>query len=85
MQDKVNLKQAATKIKKWIEVAKELSDNYKGLAIPITKLTSIKSLCRDANAAEKFALYLSRLVLQQASNAVCPDDTTLESGRFTKI
>ncbi|MUG95145.1 hypothetical protein F7734_23395 [Scytonema sp. UIC 10036] len=66
----------ANKIKKWVEAANELSDNYTGIALPITRLTSIKSLCRDAIAAQKFALYMSKLVLQQARNAECPDNTT---------
>ena len=71
MQKKGNSKPTATKIKKWVEAATELSSNYTGFALPITRLTSIKSMCReDVTAAEKFALYLSKLVLQQASSAV---------------
>lgn len=66
----------ATKIKKWVETAFELSSNYTGLAIAITRLTSIKSFCKDVQAAEKFALYISKLVLQQASIAECPDSIT---------
>ncbi len=68
----------AAKIKKWVEAALELSTNYTGSALPITRLTSIKSFCNDAIAAEKFALYISKLVLQQANDAECPDNTTPE-------
>ncbi|MDF5725197.1 MAG: hypothetical protein PUP91_33050 [Rhizonema sp. PD37] len=68
--------QLATKIKKWVEAALELSSDYTGFALPITRLTSIKSLFHDAIAAQKFALYLSKLILQQASDAPCPDNTT---------
>ena len=71
--------QLATKIKKWVEAALELSSNYTGFALPITRLTSIKSLCKvDAIAAERFALYISKLVLQHFLYAMCPDRITKE-------
>jgi len=80
--------QITTKIKKWVEAALELSSNYTGFALPITRLTSIKSLCKvDAQArsdlssdiaAEQFALYLSKRILQQAKDAMCPDSLTKE-------
>ena len=63
MQQKGKQTAIATKIKKWVEAAKELSTNYTGFALPVTRLTSIKSLCNDVIAAEKFALYLSKLIL----------------------
>jgi hypothetical protein len=47
-------------------------------AIPITRLTSIKSLCVDEVAAEKFALYIARLVQQQMNRANCPEHFTDE-------
>ena len=47
-------------------------------AIPITRLTSIKSLCADEVAAEKFALYIARLVQQQINQAICPEHFTSE-------
>jgi hypothetical protein len=84
MQEKGNLKPIATKIKKWVEAATQLSTNYTGFALPITRLTSIKSLCRDVTAAEKFAFYLSKLVLQQASNAVCSDNITPDEWEIHK-
>jgi hypothetical protein len=48
------------------------------LAIPITRLTSIKSLCVDEVAAEKFAIYIARLVQQQMNQANCPEHFTDE-------
>ncbi len=53
----------ANKIKKWVQTANELSNNYSGLAISITRLISITSLIQDTIAPEKFALYLLRKAL----------------------
>jgi hypothetical protein len=51
----------ANKIKKWVEAANELSDRYTGFALPITRLTSIKSLCREAYRCSKVcSLYVLR-------------------------
>ena len=47
-------------------------------AIPITRLTSIKSLCVDEVAAEKFALYIAQRVQQQMDLAKCPEHFTNE-------
>ena len=68
-----------------MEAATELGSNYTGFALPITRLTSIKSMCReDVNPAEKFALYLSKLVLQQASIAVRSDNITPDEWEIHK-
>jgi len=66
----------AKKIKKWIQTAQEVEKAR--FAIPITRLTSIKSLCVDEVAAEKFALYIARLVQQQINQANCPEYFTDE-------
>jgi hypothetical protein len=50
----------ANKIKKWLETVQELNDEQFRFAIPITRLTSIKSLCQDEAAATQFALYLAQ-------------------------
>ena len=85
MQKKGNLKPTVIKIKKWVEAATQLSANYTRLALPITRLTSIKSMCReDISAAQKFALYLSKLVLQQASNATRSENITPEEWEIHK-
>ena len=66
----------AKKIKKWIQTTREVEKAR--FAIPITRLTSIKSLCVDEVAAEKFALYLARLVPLQMDRANCPEHFTDE-------
>lgn len=66
----------AKKIKKWIQATQEVEKAR--FAIPITRLTSIKSLCVDEVAAEKFALYIARLVQQLRNQANCPEHFTGE-------
>ena len=66
----------AKKIKKWIQATQEVEKAR--FAIPITRLTSIKSLCVDEVAAEKFALYIARLVKQQMDLATCPEHFSRE-------
>ncbi|MEG4032171.1 MULTISPECIES: hypothetical protein [unclassified Microcoleus] len=66
----------AKKIKKWIQTTQEVEKAR--FAIPITRLTSIKSLCVDEVAAEKFGLYIARLVQQQINQATCPEHFTSE-------
>jgi hypothetical protein len=62
----------ANKIKKWVETAKELSNEQFRFAIPITRLTSIKSLCQDEVAAAQFALYLAKILQAQMQAESCP-------------
>ena len=66
----------AKKIKKWIQTAQEVEKAR--FAIPITRLTSIKSLCVDEVAAENFALYIAQRVLLQINQANCPEHFTDE-------
>ncbi|MEG4281262.1 hypothetical protein QUA62_27940 [Microcoleus sp. MON1_C1] len=66
----------AKKIKKWIQATKEVEQAR--FAIPITRLTSIKSLCVDEVAAQKFGLYIARLVQLQMERANCPEYFTDE-------
>jgi hypothetical protein len=66
----------AKKIQKWIQTTREVEKAR--FAIPITRLTSIKSLCVDEVAAENFALYIARLVKQQMERATCPEHFTNE-------
>jgi 3-dehydroquinate synthase class II len=59
MTSKASQTPIANKIKKWVQTAKEVEKTR--LAISITRLTSIKSLCtEDRVAAEKFALYIAK-------------------------
>jgi hypothetical protein len=73
MENKNKQTAIANKIKKWLETAKELRTEKTRLAIPITRLTSIKSLCEDEIAAQKFALYIARRVQQQMNDISCPE------------
>ncbi len=59
----------AAKLKKWVETIKQLNTQNIVLALPITRLTSIKSLCQDEAAAQKFALFIAKQVLQQIDSA----------------
>ncbi|QIR41857.1 hypothetical protein HCG51_34845 (plasmid) [Tolypothrix sp. PCC 7910] len=68
MKQKSHQSAYATKIKKLVETAKELRTENFRLALPITRLTSIKSLCQDEVAAEQFALYMSKRVQQQIND-----------------
>ncbi|MEG4575717.1 hypothetical protein QUA56_24040 [Microcoleus sp. N3A4] len=73
---KQNNQQRATanKIKKWIQATSDVEKAR--LAIPITRLTSIKSLCVDEIAAAKFALYIAKRVQQQLHRMTCPEHFT---------
>jgi hypothetical protein len=48
------------------------------LALPITRLISIKSLCTEQIAAQQFALYLSRRVQQEMNQAELEEQLTPE-------
>ncbi|TAE62984.1 MAG: hypothetical protein EAZ86_29875 [Oscillatoriales cyanobacterium] len=76
MKPKSSLTPIATKIKKWVQTAKELEKTR--FAISITRLTSIKSLCTDRVAAEKFALYIAQRVQHEMNQAICPEHYTEE-------
>ncbi|MEG4501632.1 hypothetical protein QUB05_31230 [Microcoleus sp. F10-C6] len=70
---KQNNQQRATanKIKKWIQATSDVEKAR--FALPITRLTSIKSLCVDEVAAEKLALYITQRVKLQMNQASCPE------------
>ncbi|WP_242058115.1 MULTISPECIES: hypothetical protein [Nostoc] len=74
MQQKNTQVAIATKIKKWVEAAKQLRTENIIFALPITRLTSIKSLCQDEVAAEQFALYLAKVVRRQTEDDSCPSN-----------
>lgn len=59
-------------LKKWLKTVQELKAEKTRLAISITRLTSIKSLCRNRKAAEQFALYMADKV-REAMEAPCPE------------
>jgi len=84
MKQKSHQSAYATKIKKLVETAKQLRTENFRLALPITRLTSIKSLCQDEVAAEQFALYMSKLVQQQINDADCASHLSPEEWEQNK-
>jgi hypothetical protein len=78
------LRAHANKIKKWLETVNQLQAENFRWAIPITRLTSIKSLCQDEVAAGHFALYLVKVLQNLAFDASCPDGTTPEEWEIHK-
>jgi len=61
---------ADTRISKIVEIAQELRN---GKRFEITRLTRLKSLCEDKNAAEQFAIYMARLTKKGIETATRPD------------
>jgi len=78
MKQKTQQTKFAAKIKKWVEAAQQLRTQNIRVALPITRLTSIKSLCQDEIAAQKFALHFSKQVEQQINTASPRSDFTPE-------
>ena len=66
----------ANKIKKMIQTIKEVEKTR--FCISITRLTSIKSLCADEVAAQKFALFIAQGVQKQRNQATRPEHFTNE-------
>jgi hypothetical protein len=58
------------KITKFAEIAQELRD---GKSFNITRLTSLKSLCKDPQVANQFCLYLAKLTQQKMAEKDCPE------------
>ncbi|MDJ0555227.1 MAG: hypothetical protein QNJ68_12455 [Microcoleaceae cyanobacterium MO_207.B10] len=69
MSKKATDKLISNKIKKLLQVIIELQNGNFTFALPITRLTSIKSLSEKETAAEQFALYLAQKVQQQMNKA----------------
>lgn len=62
-------KAIVNKINKWLQVIVKLNNGDFTFALPITSLTSIKSLSKNETAAEQFALYISQKVQQKMNEA----------------
>jgi len=58
----------ASRIRKLIEIAQKLRE---GTSFPITRLTRIKALCEDPQAAAQFAIYMARLTWDEMKDAEC--------------
>jgi hypothetical protein len=62
--------QIIKKVKKLSEIAEALRQ---GMDFPITRLTTIKSLCAEPEAAEAFALFLAQRIQNKMRQDKCPD------------
>ena len=59
-------KAIANKIRKWIKTAKEAETQTEYSCLSITRLTSIKSLCKEnRDSAEKFAFFIAQQIQLQ--------------------
>jgi hypothetical protein len=59
----------ASKIRRLAQVAAELQE---GDSFEVTRLTTLKSLCEDSNAAAQFALHLAKLTYKKIRERDCP-------------
>jgi hypothetical protein len=73
MVDKAKGRAIATKIKKWLETVRELNEKDHPWAISITRLTSVKSLCQDEDAAKQFALFMAQRIQAQMLESSRPE------------
>ena len=62
--------EAAAKIRKLAQIADQLRG---GAVFSITRLTTVKSLCEDPEAAAQFVVHLALLTQSQMSRRPCPD------------
>lgn len=64
----------ANKIKKWLKTVKETETETRYFGLPITRLTSIKSLCKDDHkSAQQFALFITQKVYHKMNNMSRPE------------
>ena len=69
----------ANKIKKWLKTAQETETETRYFGLPITRLTSIKSLCKDDEvSAQKFALFIIKIIFQEMNETPCPERFSIE-------
>ena len=59
-------------LKKWLKTANELEAGTSRY-FPITRLTSVKSLCRNRKITQQFALHIAQRVQQSMNEAPAPD------------
>jgi hypothetical protein len=73
-------------IKKLRTLAQIAADLRKGDDFPITRLTTIKSLCADPEAAAKFALHIAQLTLKKMKSRSRPGHGTASAGtRYRRL
>lgn len=69
------------KIRQLASIATELRE---GASFNITRLTTLKSLCEDATAAARFALYLAQLTYRRMQEKVSPFHLDPEKWEYYK-
>jgi hypothetical protein len=67
---KSSTSKTAAKIRKLAQIAEELRG---GAVFSITRLTTVKSLCQDSEAAARFVMHLAVLTQAKMSRRPCPD------------
>ena len=75
----------ANKIKKWLKTAEETQTETRYFGLPITRLTSIKSLCKnDLHSAQQFALFIIQRIFQKMNEMSCPEWSSVEDWNIDK-
>ncbi len=75
----------ANKIKKWLKTAEETKTETRYFGLPITRLTSIKSLCKnDLHSAQQFALFITQRIFQKMNEMSCPEWSYVEDWNIDK-
>lgn len=70
---------AAPKIRRLAQVASELRQ---GGSFEVTRLTTLKSLCEDADAAAQFVLHLAKLTYRKMRAQACPSHLDAEKWEY---
>ena len=80
-QRRANKSQTTTKIGKLAQIAQGIrqGENYS-----ITRLTTIKSLCKDPETAVQFILYVAQLTRKKMRRKACPDHLDKDEWRAFK-
>lgn len=75
----------ANKIKKWLKTAEETETETRYFGLPITRLTSIKSLCKDNEiSAQQFALFIMKRIFQKMNEMSRPEWFSVEEWNSDK-
>ncbi len=69
------------KIRQLANIAMELRE---GVSFNITRLTTVKSLCADPQAAARFALHLAQLTYRKMQEKACPTHLDPEKWEYYK-
>jgi hypothetical protein len=75
---KISARKTVAKIRTLAQIAEELRG---GAVFSITRLTTVKSLCEDPEAAARFVVHLAVLTQAKMSRRDCPD--RLDSVQWT--